>query len=313
MDFVALDFETANAKKAPCSIGLVVVINNEVAREYYTLINPEQGFGHTAIRIHGITKAAVVDSPTFPHVWQDIRDYFRRLPVVAHNVPFELSVLEKTARRYKLHLPTIVYYDTLKLFQHNFPNTQGFDLPTVCAACGVVLDRHHHALSDAKAAAGVMLSMVKNDSCDIFPSIIAESFDLRESEYIAERVRPARPLVSSNEPEYVATSAVMCDVGEIVISGSTFVITGAIAGYGRMDLENAIQERGGRVTGSVSIKTNYVVVGLQDVSVVKDKEGAKSSKILKAEELRDSGVDIKIIAADTLLSALNKERLSDCE
>ena len=108
MDFIAIDFETSNHKSAPCSIGVVEVKNNEIVNEYYSLINPEQSFSSNCVRIHGITTKDVVDSPTFPVVWEQIRHYFSRLPVVAHSAGFDKSVLEKTAHRYNIDLLPIV-------------------------------------------------------------------------------------------------------------------------------------------------------------------------------------------------------------
>jgi len=45
------------------------------------------------------------------------------------------------------------------------------------------------------------------------------------------------------------------------LNGKSFVITGKLKGYSRPEAKELIQSRGGRVIGSVSSKTNYVLVG----------------------------------------------------
>ena len=54
------------------------------------------------------------------------------------------------------------------------------------------------------------------------------------------------------------------------LAGKSFVLTGALEGYTRDEAVRAIEERGGRVTASVSKKTDYVVVGADP--------GAKASR-----------------------------------
>ena len=58
------------------------------------------------------------------------------------------------------------------------------------------------------------------------------------------------------------------------LAGKTFVITGALPGLTREEATELIENAGGRVTGSVSGKTDYVLAG--------DFPG---SKLAKAEEL----------------------------
>ena len=50
-------------------------------------------------------------------------------------------------------------------------------------------------------------------------------------------------------------------VAEGPLSGKTFVLTGTLPGLGRQEATDLIVAAGGRVTGSVSAKTDYVVVG----------------------------------------------------
>lgn len=49
--------------------------------------------------------------------------------------------------------------------------------------------------------------------------------------------------------------------GAQVLSGMTFVITGTLAGWTRDEAKSFIEQHGGKVTGSVSKKTDYLVLG----------------------------------------------------
>lgn len=66
--------------------------------------------------------------------------------------------------------------------------------------------------------------------------------------------------------------------GEQILSGQTFVLTGTLPNMKRSDAKELIVAAGGKVTGSVSKKTKYLVAG-----------GNSGSKLVKAEEL---GVEI---------------------
>ena len=51
------------------------------------------------------------------------------------------------------------------------------------------------------------------------------------------------------------------DVGPRPLEGLAVVVTGSLDGFSRDGAKDAIQQRGGKVTGSVSKKTDFVVVG----------------------------------------------------
>ena len=53
------------------------------------------------------------------------------------------------------------------------------------------------------------------------------------------------------------------DEGPRPLEGVTVVVTGTLASYSRDGASEAVQERGGKVTGSVSKKTDFVVVGTE--------------------------------------------------
>ena len=67
------------------------------------------------------------------------------------------------------------------------------------------------------------------------------------------------------------------------LSGKTFVLTGAMTRHSREDATRLIEERGGKVSGSVSKKTDFVVVGA-DAGSKLDKARQLGIKTLNEEE-----------------------------
>lgn len=58
--------------------------------------------------------------------------------------------------------------------------------------------------------------------------------------------------------------AIFCNIlqgGENCLEGLTFVITGVLESIERDEAKSLIERYGGKVTGSVSKKTNYLVMG----------------------------------------------------
>jgi DNA ligase (NAD+) len=69
-------------------------------------------------------------------------------------------------------------------------------------------------------------------------------------------------------------------------SGLTFVLTGALSGYTRKEASDIIQGFGGKVSGSVSKKTDYVLAG-EDAGSKLEKAGEIGVKIIGEEEFRN--------------------------
>ena len=70
------------------------------------------------------------------------------------------------------------------------------------------------------------------------------------------------------------------EVAQQTLDGLTFVVTGTLAGFSRDEIKAFIESKGGKVTGSVSNKTDYVVVGENP-----------GSKLDKAQQLNISILD----------------------
>ncbi|WP_433391007.1 NAD-dependent DNA ligase LigA [Micromonospora sp. KLBMP9576] len=91
------------------------------------------------------------------------------------------------------------------------------------------------------------------------------------------------------------------DEGPRPLEGLTVVVTGTLAGFSRDEASEAIQSRGGKVSGSVSKKTSFVVVGENPGSKADKAAGLKLPILDEAgfQVLLDAGPDAARAAART--------------
>ncbi|MFO7161615.1 MAG: helix-hairpin-helix domain-containing protein, partial [[Clostridium] cellulosi] len=90
---------------------------------------------------------------------------------------------------------------------------------------------------------------------DEIGEVIAQStvdfFKLKSTEHLVERLRFAGVLMEDNTEE----------VADTRFAGMTFVLTGTLPTYTRSEASKIIESLGGKVSGSVSKKTTYVLAG----------------------------------------------------
>ena len=73
--------------------------------------------------------------------------------------------------------------------------------------------------------------------------------------------------------------------GDDILAQKTFVITGTLPTMGRKEAAELIELHGGKVTGSVSKKTDYLVAG-ENAGSKLEKANSLSIPVLSEEELR---------------------------
>lgn len=161
MNFTAIDFETANAKRtSACSIGLVKVENGLIVAEKSFLIKPQPNYFYASfIDIHHITQSMVKDAPLFGELWPDIREMIEDTEfLVAHNAAFDMSVLRSCLEMEMIRAYLPPHVCTVKLSKQYLPFLYNHKLNTVCEYYGIELD-HHEALSDARGCARILLNL----------------------------------------------------------------------------------------------------------------------------------------------------------
>lgn len=184
--YIVFDIETPNARNDKiCSIGIVVLEDKDIVQEYYSLIDPETYFDALNIKINGISQKDIKGHPNFKTIWNEIKDIMSSGLLIAHNAPFDMSVLAKTLKAYEIEwLPYVYYACTCSIGRALDIAVNNYKLNTLCDAFGIVLECHHNAISDAKACA-VLLSEYINKG--ITPESYIRNYDFSNMHTVEEK------------------------------------------------------------------------------------------------------------------------------
>ena len=175
--YLAFDVETPNyANDRMSAIGIAVVEDGAIAEEFYSLVDPEEPFDRFNIQLTGITPAMASEAPTFPELWNELEPLLSSGLLVAHNAPFDLSVLGKCLRDYGIcWRPRVAYACTCQMSRRLLPELPNHRLNTLCEYLDVELD-HHHAGSDSRACGEILLRYL-HGGVEIAPFL--RTYDLR--------------------------------------------------------------------------------------------------------------------------------------
>jgi len=157
MDFVAIDFETANgSRNSACSLGVVIVDQGRIVDRRYSLINPQMNFQRYCTYIHGITESAVKSAPTFSDIYPVLYRMLNSRVLVAHNAPFDVAVLKASCEARGLPMPDVDPFCSVEMSRIAWPELPHHRLNSLAEQFDLDL-RHHNAIGDATACAQLVL------------------------------------------------------------------------------------------------------------------------------------------------------------
>ncbi len=163
------------------------------------------------------------------------------------------NVLNEIERSKKLPLERVIY---------------GLGIRFVGERTAQFLAEHFGALDDLVSAGEEELQQVEEVGPRIAKSIV-EFFAEPKNRELVDELRAAGLTFRGKKKERGTK-----------LAGKTFVLTGTLANYSRDEAKKMIEDAGGKVTGSVSKKTDYVVAGAD-----------AGSKLDKAKELGVTVID----------------------
>lgn len=190
LDYVAIDFETANSSSASaCSVGLVRVHDGRVVDKVGWLIRPP--FGHDSFsewntRIHGIVESDVVEALSWSDQLPDLLAFAGDDPLVAHNAGFDMGVIRGACAATGLDCPDLRYFCSLQVARKTY-TLDSYRLPMAALAAGFDEFNHHDALADAEACAAIIAHAASRHGVDSVDDLAAA---------IGVRVNVLRPAVA---------------------------------------------------------------------------------------------------------------------
>jgi len=105
-DWVILDTETTGLSRAD-EIVQIGILGSDGKVLFDSFVRPTQPIPNSAIAIHGITDEDVADAPTYPAVFDRLRNILAGKTVVIYNAEFDLRLLWQTGAKYNLPMPDI--------------------------------------------------------------------------------------------------------------------------------------------------------------------------------------------------------------
>lgn len=306
MNFIALDFETANSSRSSvCSIGLVEYENGQPKQEYYSLVKPKRSyFAPINVSVHGITKEDVKDAYEFDTLWQkDLQPLLEGKFLLAHNAQFDMGVLRAVLDEYNLPYPMIAYNCTMNIAKKtwSFPR---YNLKELSHHLNIDLN-HHHALDDARAAAQIFLEAGKHLDAGDEKELVEKSqtingmmFDSSYEPARLNRKKQAKKGASKAEARNYTAASREFNTSHPFYN-ATFVFTGKLQSLKREEAIQRVVDHGGMWESSVRSTTNYVVVG--DRAFQDYVQGKKSSKLERVETLIAQGHSIEVLSEEDFI------------
>ena len=167
----------------------------------------------------------------------------------------------------------------------------GLSIRHVGPSAAQALAREFRSLDAIAAAPADQLASVEGVGMTIAEALVAWFADERHRD-IVERIRAGGARLADE----------VTDTGPRPLEGISVVITGSLAAHSRDSATEAVQSRGGKVSGSVSKKTHFVVAG--------DSPGSKYDKAvsLGVPVLDDAGFETLLLSGPDAARAVATNR-----
>lgn len=168
IEYVVFDLETTGLSRTDniLEIGAIKIKNDNIIDTFDQLINPKRPIPTSASHVNHITDDMVSECPTISDVLPQFLDFIGKLPLVAHNAPFDVSFI----KRYSTSLKNQIF-DTVKMSRKAFPELKSHSLQSLIKDLNIVVTSSHRSLPDAQATAKLFQICYKQ----LYPTVMIKS------------------------------------------------------------------------------------------------------------------------------------------
>lgn len=290
-EYVVVDVETTGLDTEWCELIEVAAIKVNGGKEvdsFSTLIKPyDLPLDSYITELTGITSEELENAPEPDDVIPRLVDFIGDLPIVGHNVCFDMNFISKYASKIISKNLSNTMVDTLRISRHVYRDME-------------------------KRKLAMLVDRCKSDSAATFECVGQSHralFDARSTQYCYETMKPLLISLYGEDPENGYSKLLRCKseidydgivptVDEIDESnpffGATICFTGALE---KMVRSKALQEAvnlGAIPQKGVNKKLDYLVVGSTDYCA--GLHGEPSAKLKKAREYETKGTGINIVS-----------------
>ncbi|WP_371597366.1 DEDDh family exonuclease [Streptomyces sp. NBC_00564] len=152
--YAVVDVETTGLARDDRIISAAVYrldARGEVEDHWYTMVNPERDPG--PVWIHGLTSDVLEGAPLFQDIAEEFAARLADRVLVAHNAVFDWSMIAREYARAEREAPVRQRLCTIALSKELGLPLPNHKLASLAAHYGVVQQRAHHALDDARVLA----------------------------------------------------------------------------------------------------------------------------------------------------------------
>lgn len=297
MEFVTIDFEKLNKEQTSvCEVGMVKYIDQKEVDTFYTTIYPPTGIivqkGFCEGILKRITFEKLENSPKFPKVYEEMKDFIGDAIIVCHSKGADLNYIYNCEQHFGLTgLYHNGYIDTEEMGDQ-LMNIGG--LPKLYDALfHEKLEKHHEALHDALACGRILISLLAQ--CDI------EKY-IHKEEYLPYDVRRAKDSKGYITNTVASDGLKITNIRNIWSKGyfvNKVYARSGISEEGKDELDEKLKSLGAKLRKSFTEKTKL------DILIIADELGPSKKKI--AITMQTEGKPLTVLRFDEVMKFLQDQ------